>query len=184
MFFLGGQVGSSLIKPKILSLWVYSIRKAEQSIKDWLMKVFDMSSCSITTAFISGLCSSAKERHYVSEVTNWAWNDAWVLPWLPAHGWMFNTPRWVKITAHVAFGEGCRSWCWRAISFSGLLSLEELFLLPFLSHHLNKRFLPLTFAPPVLTLKIQGDTDKNSTSGFQNIKSLPIIFPFCLDWTI
>lgn len=74
MFSLSGQVGSSLVKPKILYLWVYSItRKGEQSIMDWLMKVFDMSSCNITTAFILQLCSSAKERHYVSEVINWTW---------------------------------------------------------------------------------------------------------------
>lgn len=34
MFSLGGQVGSNLVKPKILYLWDYSVEtKVEQSIK-------------------------------------------------------------------------------------------------------------------------------------------------------
>lgn len=55
--------------------------------------------------------------------------------------------------------EGCRSWCWRFISFSVARSLEVLSLLSFLSHCINKKFMPLAFLSPVPTVKIQGDAD-------------------------
>lgn len=60
MFSLGGQVGSNLVKLEMLYLWVYSIaRKVKETIKGLLVKVVDVSPCSITT-HILGMCPSAK----------------------------------------------------------------------------------------------------------------------------